>query len=228
MRMRSKIKLIGAMALFMMTAPALAADLPPPPPPPAPPPVVEEKPSCFYLRGDIGVAIHEQPEITKAATMATNPEIDETLVVDGGAGCKISQYFRAEVTGGYRHDAHMSERFNDLDADVRSYYAMFNAYIDFGNWSGVVPYIGAGVGVAHHDVVNVTLPVPTTDGDNTDLAWAVYAGAAFYLSEDLAIDLGYRFMDLGKAKSGSATPFTVDDFQSHDFRIGVRWHFGDY
>lgn len=224
MRMALKFKLLGATVLFMGSVPAMAADLPPPPEPL--PPIKET--SCFYLRGDIGVAVHERPEITKGPTMATNPDIDETLVVDAGAGCKINEYLRAEISGGYRDGAGMSEDFNGLNGEVEIYNAMFNGYIDFGNWSGVVPYIGAGVGVARHEFNGVTLPPGSGDGNSTDFAWAVYAGAAFYVSQNVAIDLGYRYIDLGEARSGGTTPFTIDDFQSHDFRIGVRWHFDSY
>lgn len=223
MSTRFKTAIFGASALAMGALPAAAADLIPPPPAPGP--------SCFYLRGDIGISVHDRPHITELATMATNPRINETFVVDAGVGCKLTRYFRMDVTGGYRHDAAMSEHFNDLDADISVYTGLVNGYIDFGNWNGLVPYVGAGVGVAHHVIDNVRLPADAADGSSTDFAWALYGGMAFNVNENLAFDVGYRYMDLGRAESGATpagAPFVVEDYESHDFRIGIRWSFSSY
>jgi hypothetical protein len=48
--------------------------------------------------------------------------------------------------------------------------------------------------------------------------------------------VGYRYLNLGDAHSGrirnaflneSYAPLKVKDIDSHDFRIGMRWNFGD-
>ena len=80
---------------------------------------------------------------------------------------------------------------------------MFNAYYDFGHWGSFVPYVG----VARNEMDGVTFSTSpnTQSGDtNWSLAWSVMAGAGFQLSERVILDLGYRFIDMGKAQSGTA------------------------
>lgn len=60
------------------------------------------------------------------------------------------------------------------------------------------------------------------------------AGAGFHLSERVILDLGYRFIDMGKAESGKADtsgftnnpPLGVDELTAHEFKVGLRIHFG--
>ena len=59
------------------------------------------------------------------------------------------------------------------------------------------------------------------------------AGAAFQLSERVILDLGYHFIDMGKAESGKAdtsgftnNPPWGDDLTAHEFKVGLRFHFG--
>jgi len=60
------------------------------------------------------------------------------------------------------------------------------------------------------------------------------AGAGFRLRERVILDLGYRFIDMGKAQSGTADasgftnnpPCGVDDLTAHEFKVGLRFHFG--
>ena len=56
------------------------------------------------------------------------------------------------------------------------------------------------------------------------LAWSLMAGAAIQLSERVVLDLGYRFIDMGKAGSGRAGR---DDLTAHLSKWGVcGFHFG--
>ena len=71
-------------------------------------------------------------------------------------------------------------------------------------------------------------------GDTWALAWSLMAGAGFQLSERVILDLGYRFIDMGKAQSGTSDssgftnnpPVRVDDLTAHELKVGLRFHFG--
>jgi opacity protein-like surface antigen len=94
-----------------------------------------------------------------------------------------------------------------LSTSIQSSTIMFNAYYDFGRWGSFVPYVGAGVGVARNEMDGVTFSTSpnTQSGDtNWSLALSVMAGAGVQLSERVILDLGYRFIDMGKAQSGTA------------------------
>ena len=56
---------------------------------------------------------------------------------------------------------------------------------------------------------------------------------AYQLSERAIMDVGYRYIDMGKAKSGRVdsagfvNPRVVfDDIAAHEIKVGIRYHFG--
>ena len=133
---------------------------------------------------------------------------------------------------------------NEYTADIESWLGLANMYIDLGTWYCVTPYIGGGVGVASVSVlglkdVNVVAPGGSiffaSDHTETNFAWAVYAGLAYEVTSAVTIDLSYRYADLGDARSGTATAYDgsdsfsgvdINDIDSHDLMLGVRWKLG--
>jgi opacity protein-like surface antigen len=74
------------------------------------------------------------------------------------------------------------------------------------------------------------------DHTETNFAWALYAGLAYDVTPGVTIDLSYRYLDLGDAKSGTrfayndpsvtAGPIEINDITSHDLMLGVRFKLG--
>jgi opacity protein-like surface antigen len=74
-------------------------------------------------------------------------------------------------------------------------------------------------------------------GHQWSLAWALHAGAGIQVTNNLTLDLGYSFVSLGDAKTGSfqnqdpniacvatgCPPMTFKSLYSHDFKLGLRW-----
>lgn len=103
----------------------------------------------------------------------------------------------------------------DLDLKLRNIQTlMFNAYWDFHNSTNFTPYIGAGVGLAFLQTDgSVTTTMYRGAGttkvykqdigtrNNTNFAWQVGAGCSYAFTDTISLDLGYRFMGLGKAES---------------------------
>jgi len=209
-----------------------AAELPPPPPP-AYVEVVDAQPSCLYVRGDVGGAFYERPTITKQGALwggGTNNATDERVAsqpfVEAGVGCQVSDNMRIEITGGYRFKSSLTEAFNGLDANLSTYTGFVNAFWDITNYNGFTPYLGGGVGVAYNRLTDVTLPVGSADGSRADLAYNLSAGISYDLTNNLKMDLGYRYVNLGFARSRGATPITVNDLEAHEIKLGVRFQFG--
>ena len=118
--------------------------------------------------------------------------------------------------------------------DITAHSLMANAFFDFNNDSMFTPYIGAGLGLAYLDttyrasIQNGTTATVTTNNDNWNFAWNVGAGVAYHLSDNMALDLGYRYVDLGTAEAGSAivsnfTGSSSVDYTAHEVNVGLRF-----
>jgi hypothetical protein len=73
-------------------------------------------------------------------------------------------------------------------------------------------------------------------GTQTSLAWALHAGASYRASQNFAVELSYRYLNVGNGRSGllqnldpsfssgnALAPMTFHNIQSHDLMLGLRW-----
>jgi opacity protein-like surface antigen len=118
--------------------------------------------------------------------------------------------------------------------NIHSTQFMINGYYDIANVKNFVPYVGAGLGVAYNEAK--TYKIIDSDGEalvtlrgknKTNFAYNVGAGLAYKLSKNFAIDLGYKFYDLGKIQTKAATDSTAakSKLKTHAITFGVRYTF---
>lgn len=213
-----------------------------------------------YFRADVGYSWSGDPQLRWSAVPApgalasekvTGEYMDSTWTGGVGAGCGTgSRGFRYEFMLGYHGQRGLggvtspywngaTAVTNPITSAVTSYTGMVNGYFDLGNFRGFVPYVGAGVGLAYHQMDDYTLPlagnVPYKVSGDSDLtlAWSLMAGVGYQISDRAIFDIGYRFIDLGRAATSrtdnfSFTPsrLSVDDMTAHEFKIGLRYHVG--
>ena len=126
-----------------------------------------------------------------------------------------------------------------IHSSVKSTTLMFNGYKDLGSYGPVTPYVGAGVGIAYNKMGETYFTgnpnlTNTIQGDSRlSLAWALMAGVGYKMNERATLDLGYRYMDYGKAQSGQidnlgfVNPIVrIHDITAHEVKVGVRYQFG--
>jgi opacity protein-like surface antigen len=192
-----------------------------------------------YWRADVGHSWPQSPS-GQYDTDMSGEALDNGWFGEIGGGCGSGSLgWRADVTFGLRQaidfggDAVLpGPTISHLTADIRSYTLMLNGYYDLGNFNGMVPYVGAGVGLAHHRMGGVqgdVGPTSQSGGSNTSFAWSLMAGVAYQLTERAILDIGYRFIDLGSARSGSdpvLPRLEIDDMRAHEIKIGLRYHLG--
>jgi opacity protein-like surface antigen len=245
----------GAFALISTAA--LAADLAPPLPPPVVPVPVDT--SAWYLRGYIGMSNQffkglSHPDFLTAPgfTFLDKGGFDSAPFFGIGVGYAWS-WLRFDVTGEYRGKTgfHALDRYtnggnfftNQYSASKSEWVGLFNAYLDLGTWWCITPFIGAGIGfdsitISHFRDENLIAAGGgwATSGTKTNLAWALHAGASYRASPNFAVELSYRYLNLGTGQSGTLVnldptvfsgnplvPMTFNHIQSHDVMLGVRW-----
>lgn len=271
----------AAVASAITSCGAYAADLM------APPPVAVgsqerlEFGTGWYLRGDISWAREKNPIIFADPNLASQAKALNGYSITLGGGYKFNTWFRADLTYDYLREISVTQRSSNFTcydtltdngvnivAGENSCYArqngklsrhvfLANGYLDLGTWSGLTPYVGAGVGTAYGRVrggaydwfhsadnslyVAPAIPAnpgnlpwqtstgtpmaPVTSINNTastnrrsfNLAWALMGGLSYQVSPNASIDMGYRYLSLGKFGLGTKTASV------NEFRMGMRY-----
>ncbi|WP_236728685.1 outer membrane protein [Methylobacterium sp. WSM2598] len=164
--------------------------------------------------------------------------------------------FTLDARGGTRfHDTSSRTRyvegFNEEGGKLDVLTGLFNVYADLGTWWGFTPYVGAGVGFAEkrfHDGWTQTTCLTVTCGDTqptyvigpqtrdarasrtiTTFAWAAMAGLSYDFGNGLSLDASYRYLDIGKARTGFDAyggNTRLKDITANEVRVGLRWAFG--
>jgi opacity protein-like surface antigen len=263
MRSLNILALAGWLALGAAGA-AQAADMPAPPPPPAPVEfggwyLRGDIGGAIGMMDPAGSTFN--PLVTVPGFQSDSTSLGNALFLGAGVGYQFNSWFRTDVTGewrnqqSYRAVESYSDQFGLGCANGRcgdSYYGklqtnalvMVNGYVDLGTWSGFTPYVGAGVGTGYTRFG----PIQDFGTDSAAAgygiasskaawqpAWALMAGVSYAFSPNLALDVGYRYLNLGSFTSNpiqcQAPGVCANEMQtirvaSSDVRVGLRWIFG--
>jgi opacity protein-like surface antigen len=183
-----------------------------------------------------------------------------------GIGYNFNEWLRFDVTGEYRGAANFhgldvgtlpvcksgpgpcfaADRYT---ASKSEWTFLFNGYVDLGTWYNFTPFVGAGVGFSRNTISNFgdfSTCVDSSQCGGSDafggtastwnFAWALHAGLAYQLSRNVTLELAYRYIDLGNARSGdeivftgnnpSFNPMEFNHLTSNDVKLGLRFNFG--
>jgi opacity protein-like surface antigen len=127
----------------------------------------------FYLRADAGWSFLDW----------NGGADDDALTVGGGFGYQFTENLRADLRVDWAGDYNVAP-----GADLGISTVMGNLYFDIPTSTIITPYVGAGLGWGWTHLS----PGPDDDG----IAWGLTAGAAVNLTEQFAIDTGYRLRSL--------------------------------
>ncbi|QQP89238.1 porin family protein [Skermanella sp. TT6] len=183
----------------------------------------------FYVRGSLGYS------------WSANDDIDYSPLWGLGVGYRFDPNFRADITVDWR-DRYVVEgsSFSSFDSAVDNRSFMLNAYYDFDQIpivqlpGGFKPYLGAGVGFSRTSVNDQVIPgaggtVASISGsDRTRFSWQGMAGVGYQMTEEFAVDLGYRYAQLGKVRASSTTATTGsidEDLNVHELVLTARYGF---
>lgn len=183
-------------------------------------------------------------------------DFGESLSYELAVGLRALDFLRLEAGVSYRPEARYTGEANFLGvqgpqpvaAKLDSLTGLLVGYIDLPGLGMATPFLGGGIGATRHDISPVTYRFPglgaeastvIQGGTTTSFSYMLAGGAALPLSERLTLDVGYRYLDLGKVKTepGPATitrrtfsrsldiAGTEKDFRSHGLSATVRLGF---
>ncbi|NTW55433.1 MAG: porin family protein [Chlorobiaceae bacterium] len=129
------------------------------------------------------------------------------LTAYGALGLKNSMT-RVEVSVGYQHnivDTVTGAKLMNSDNSADFWTCMMNGYLDCRiKGTPVVPYIMAGTGFA-----DIFLNDDTGSETHGAFAWQVGAGAGIDISENITLDLGYRYLSPSDITSKSGNRYST-------------------
>jgi len=147
----------------------------------------------LYLRADAGWSFLEW----------AGGDDDSAFAAGGGVGYRFNDNLRADVRVDYAGEYDVAP-----GADMSVSTVLGNLYLDIPTDTAFVPYVGAGVGYGWTSGEN--------GNDKDGLAYGLMAGVGVDLTDNVAVDLGYRFRDV--MTSGS-------DPTEHQILTGLRFEF---
>jgi len=199
----------------------------------APLPSMTNTLGSWYVRGDLAYGWYRMDSATAAPGFA-NPvanDLGKRLSGGGGIGYK-SNWLRTDFTVDYTSINYRGTIASpgDTTAKVGAITGLFNGYLDLGTWYCLTPYIGAGLGASRiktSDYVSTQAPPFTPGLTNTQwrFAWALMAGSAINFSPSFAVDVGYRYLNLGDVNTAADAfgQMTLKAIAAHEARVGLRW-----
>lgn len=183
-----KVLVLAGCALVGVAATAQAADTQP---------YVDESAAAMglYFRADAGWSFLDWTGGTL--------DNDNGPTVGVGVGYRFSDYLRADVRGDWAGNYTVAP---GSDMSISS--VLGNVYLDWPTGSAFTPYVGVGAGYGWADIKGL----PDKDG----FTGALMAGVAVDLTQNLAVDVGYRLRDV---MVKGADPL------EHQFTAGLRFSF---
>lgn len=238
--MKASYKL-GAIALFaLVAAPAMAQ---------------------VYLRGEVGYAWAQDADFKNDTSGVNAPQIGSSpsmKKVEDSAnygialGYRFSPSLRSDISYGVRDGFRLKDSdktpatpTNTYTSDIKSSVWMLNVYYDFDQVYGFRPYVGAGLGWSRNEMGTLSFSFPSVPGagsapggTKTDTAWQISFGGSWALNKNASLDIGYRYIDLGKVATkagnsvGSASlglPLVTDGISgklaAQEVNVGLRYDF---
>lgn len=192
--------------------------------------------------------------LDSGVSLSSAHDVGTAALVEGGVGYRFNSHLRSDVTMGYRSgfafksnsytDSGNAESLTTDKANIDSLALMANVYYDIAKWNRFTPYIGGGLGFAYNETSPTTLYASggsvgqSRSATNTDLAWQLSLGTSIDIFKNVSAQVGYRYIDLGQAKTG-AQDFTTGpsglgitrttanggdkvDLTAHEFTAGVK------
>ena len=184
-------------------------------------------------------------------------------LVEAAVGRQLLPWLRADLSVAYRFNMDYDGNANfippsvgyrqPVSAKVDSLSGMVNLFVDINGllagkklWR-FQPYVGGGAGFSYNRMGQMTFLFPdntgahkvsiTPSGDRKDFAFMLAVGTGVILTEQLSLDIAYRYFDLGRVETspgnmymnhrpaGIAINGIESHLRTHGLTLGLRYQF---
>jgi len=205
---------------------------------PAPAPPAEADDFFLYLSGNVGGSFAKGDSSgynSAGGFRNTGDDRDETAFGGGalGIGWNASDAVRlrveleGEAARGYDLATHSIDNTLDYETNVQTWNLMGNVWLDFPIAEMFSIFTGGGLGIGVTDIDTTDFFVGGKSRDDTTFAWQVGGGFTVQLTDWLAVDTSYRYIDLGQPDlnfRAGAGDYELE-LTSHDVVMGIRFNF---
>ena len=172
---------------------------------------------------------------TFGGSLAAGYDLSKKLNVPVRAELEYAVFSKAEAEG--MPEGWTSDKFKQTN-NIQTLFV--NVYYDINTGTRFIPYVGAGMGVGFIRTKGgakySTGHIENTGSKTvTNFAWNIGLGLGYQITNNIALDVGYRFADLGKAKTnwydwteydpGDGWHLETKRIYQHQFSMGARFTF---
>ena len=179
--------------------------------------------------------------------------IGKSSVFGVGVGHRFTKLFRADLSYRQRDNFDYSKKFAALPGrtytrshNMKNKSLTVDGYIDtaslgFGT-ECINPYAGVGLGMSWNRLQDaVTLDTPNAGGapityppikgkTKTSFTWSATVGTGIKVAQQLTLDVGYRYVNMGTFETGNAAPdlavlapLRAKNVPTHEMYLGLRF-----
>ncbi|MEX2201444.1 MAG: outer membrane beta-barrel protein [Dongiaceae bacterium] len=194
----------------------------------------------FYVgvMGGFGWTQDVKGDYTYSGTPYTaDLDSDTGFVLGFAGGYKFDFGGRAELEFGYRSNELDSITWgagsgSSINGDIDVYSLMTNFWYDFDTGTGLMPYLGGGIGAAWVTSNDWKFSGAGVHSDDSDLAFAYQLGTGvnYAINETFTMGLGYRFFGTTgfelEDTYPAATDYDYDAYYNHSVLLNLIVNFG--
>ena len=186
------------------------------------------KPSAsegYYSRLDLGADLRKGNKV-----YGQNIKKNKTAVVSVGMGYKFNEYLRSDLNLQFRNLKTELKENDDIksSAQNKALTAMLNGYVDLPTGTMFTPYAVVGLGMSNIAKADVKFDYVTdnaTGKRHTSFAWNAGLGVNTKIQDNLSLDLGYKYVNVGKLKVSINNESKTSKIQAHELTAGVIFSF---
>jgi opacity protein-like surface antigen len=167
-------------------------------------------------------------------------KMDVGYLVGAAVGLRWNDFLRSEIEVAYGSNSanHLESAAYGVPypntpatGTIGAAYLLGNIWADWKNNSPLTPYAGGGVGVAFvkNSGVDFSGIYGFADSNQTRLAWQLGAGIKYDISDSMALDIGYRYLNVNNLYFVNTNLGAGGDFNgnmhTHIVRAGLTFNF---